>query len=97
MSFNLLDSVTGVFDSDLVSKAASSLGESHGDVSKVLSAGIPSLLSGIISAAGTDGGTNVLNLAKQAAGSGILDNIGGLFSGGSGSGLLSVGSSLLSV
>src|SRR6185295_7313061 len=97
MSLNLVDSVKGVFTSDLIGKASSLLGESEGGISKALAAGVPSLLTGIISSAGTDGGSSVLNLAKQAAGTGLLDNLGGLFSGGSNtSSLLSTGSSMLS-
>jgi outer membrane protein OmpA-like peptidoglycan-associated protein len=96
MSTNLLDSLTGVFNNDLIRKAASSLGENEGSISKAVSAGIPSLLSGIMSTAGSDGGSNLLTLAKQAAGSGILDNLGGLFSGGGSGSLLSSGAGLLS-
>ena len=97
MAMNLLDSVKSVFTSDIIGKASSLLGESEGGVTKALAAGVPSILTGIISNAGSDGGTNVLNLAKQAAGSGILDNLGGLFSGGSStSSLLSTGSNMLS-
>jgi len=78
-------------------KAASSLGESEGGITKLLGAGIPTILSGILSNSGTDGGSNVLNLAKQAVGSGILDNAGGIFSGSTGSAdLLSMGGNLLS-
>jgi hypothetical protein len=89
MSMNLLDSLSGVFNNELISKAASSLGESEGSVSKAMSAGIPTLLSGIMSSSASDGGANLLNLSKQAAGSGILDNVGGLFSGSNSSSLLS--------
>jgi outer membrane protein OmpA-like peptidoglycan-associated protein len=96
MSMNLLDSLSGVFNSDLISKAASSLGESEGSISKVVSAGIPTLLSGMMSTSSSDGGSNLLNLAKQAAGSGILDNVGGLFGGSSSGSLLSSGAGLLS-
>jgi len=97
MAVNLVDSVKGVFTNDIIGKASSLLGESEGGVSKALAAGIPSLFTGIISNAGKDGGTNVLNLAKQAAGSGILNNLGGIFSGGSStSSLLSTGSNMLS-
>ncbi len=36
MSFNLLDSVKGLFTSDLTSKMASSFGESEGGIKKPL-------------------------------------------------------------
>jgi outer membrane protein OmpA-like peptidoglycan-associated protein len=47
-----------------------------------------------MSSSSSDGGSNLLNMAKQAASSGVLDNLGGLFSGGSSSS--SMGGNLLS-
>lgn len=96
MSFNLLDAVQGAITPNLVSQAASLFGENESGLSKALSAGVPALLSGVLSNAQSDGGTNVLQLAKQAAGSGILDNLGGLFSGGDNSNLMSMGTGMLS-
>jgi outer membrane protein OmpA-like peptidoglycan-associated protein len=96
MSFNLLDAVQGAFTPNLVSQAASLFGENESGMTKALSAGVPAILSGILSNAQSDNGANVLNLAKQAAGSGILDNLGGLFSGGSNSSTMNMGASLLS-
>lgn len=95
MSMNLLDSVTNLLTPDLVGKAASFLGESESGISKALGGITPAVLQGIISNAGTDGGAGIMNMAKQAAGSGILDNLGGLF-GGSGNSMLSMGTSLVS-
>ncbi len=94
MSANLLDSLTGVFTKELIGKAASSLGESESSVSKAVTASIPALLSSFMSSSSSDGGSNLLNMAKQAASSGVLDNLGGLFSGGSSSS--SMGGNLLS-
>jgi outer membrane protein OmpA-like peptidoglycan-associated protein len=96
MSTNLLDSLTGAFNNDLIRNAASSLGENEESISKAVSAGIPSMLSGIMSTAGSDGGSNLLALSKQAANSGILDNLGGLFNGGGSGNSLSSGAGLLS-
>jgi outer membrane protein OmpA-like peptidoglycan-associated protein len=95
MSLNLLDSVTSLLTPDMVGKAASFLGESESGVTKALGGIAPAVLQGIIGNAGTDGGTGIMNMAKQAAGSGILDNMGGLF-GGSGDSMLSMGTNLLS-
>lgn len=95
MSLNLFDSVKAVFTNDLIGKAASYLGEDESIMSKAISAGIPTMLSGIVNNAASDGGANIMNLAKQAAGSGIMDNVGGLFSS-SNSSLLGTGSSMLS-
>lgn len=94
MSFNLLDIVKGQFNSDLVSKAASFLGENESGVTKALSGIIPSVLSGVVSKATTNetGAAEVLNTAKQSHNSGIFSNLGGLLGGGD---ILNKGADLL--
>lgn len=93
MSFNLLDSVKGLFTNDLVSKMASSFGESEGGIQKAISGAIPAVLSGLLNKAGSsDGAASLLNLSKDAAGSGILGNLGNLLGGGT---LLSKGMDML--
>lgn len=100
MSINLLDSVKGMFTNELIGKAASMLGESESGVSKAIGGVVPTILSGLLNKAGSgsDGASGILNMAKEAAGSGILNNIGGLLGGsGSGSnmgGILNIASSL---
>lgn len=95
MSFNLLDTVKGLFNSNIVSSAASSLGESEGGIQKALSGAIPSLLAGLVSKADNhESAAGLLNLAKQAAGSGILNNLGG-FLGNDNNSLLSSGAEML--
>lgn len=94
MSFSLLDSVKGLITPDLISSAASSLGENSGGISKALEGAVPALLSSVISKSATDS-SGVLDMVKQAAGSGVLDNIGGLIGGGNSS-MMNLGSSLLS-
>jgi hypothetical protein len=96
MATDLLDSVNGVFNIDLIRKAASTLGESEEGISKALAAGVPSLLSGIINTAGFDGGNNLLNLSKQSAATDILDNPSALFGGPNSSELMARGGSMLS-
>lgn len=96
MSLNLLDAITGAFGPELIGKAASALGESESGISKAIGAAVPSLLSGIISSSKTDNGANLFNLAKKAADSGILGNLGGLFESSSSSNMLSMGTSMLS-
>ena len=95
MSQNLLESLTGMITPDLVGKAASMLGESETGVSKAMSAIGPAVLQGILSKGASDNGAGILDMAKQAATSGILDNVGGLFGGGN-STMMSLGTSLLS-
>jgi outer membrane protein OmpA-like peptidoglycan-associated protein len=98
MSFNLLDSVKGLISNELIGKAASSLGESESSVTKAMSGIVPSVLGGLVSKAtgGGDGASSILDMAKSAAGSGILGNLGNLFGGGGNSSLLSSGASMLS-
>jgi outer membrane protein OmpA-like peptidoglycan-associated protein len=83
MSFNLLDSVSGLFNHDLVNKAASSLGESEGNIQKALQAAVPSVLTGFLEKSGTaDGAQTLLALARQAADSGISGRLGEFFQNG---------------
>ena len=95
MSFNLLDTVKGLFTGNLISSAASSLGESEGGIQKAISGAIPSLLAGLVSKAGSqEGASGILDLAKQAAGSGILSNISG-FLGNDNNNLIGKGAEML--
>lgn len=90
MSFNLVDTVKGLFTSDLISKASSSLGESEGGISKALSGLVPSLLGGLLSKAtsGSEGAGSILSMAKEALSSGAIANPAGLLAGGGGTGVL---------
>ena len=95
MSFNLLDTVKGLFTSDLISSAATSLGESEGGIQKALGGAIPSILAGLISKADShEGASGILDLAKQAAGGGIVNSLSGFFSNDSSS-LISKGAEML--
>ncbi len=83
MSFNLLDVVKGHLNSDVISKAASFLGESEGGVSKAMGGILPTVLSGLASkASSSDGANEVAQMAGDAHNSGVLGNIGGFFGGG---------------
>ncbi len=94
MSFNLLDAVKGYVTPELVSSASAMLGENPAGISKALEAAVPSLLQGVVSKGGSDS-SGLLDLAKQAAGSGVMDNLGGLL-GGNNSNLLNMGTGILS-
>jgi len=95
MSFNLLDTVRGLFSNELISKAAASLGETEGGIQKVLSGAVPSVLAGLLGkASGSEGAAGILNMAKEAAGSGILGNLGGFLEGNN-SDLLQKGGAML--
>jgi outer membrane protein OmpA-like peptidoglycan-associated protein len=93
---NLLDSVKDLVTPQLIGQAASMFGEQENSITKAIGAATPAILQGIISKAGTDNGAGVLDMAKQAMGSGILDNLGGLFGGGGNSNLMNLGGTLLS-
>ncbi|MBN8860171.1 MAG: OmpA family protein [Sphingobacteriales bacterium] len=83
MSFNLLDSVSGLFNHDLVSKIASSLEESEGNIQKALQAAVPSVLTFFLEKAGTaDGAQTLLSVARQSADSGISGRLVELFQNG---------------
>lgn len=92
MSFNLIDAARGLFTNELVSRASSTLGESESGISKAMTALIPTVLSGVINkASSSDGANAIAQMANEQHQSGVLDNIGGLLSGGGSgvSGLLS--------
>jgi OmpA-OmpF porin, OOP family len=98
-TFNLLDMAKSYFSNELISKASSSLGESEGGISKVISAAIPSLIGSIADKASSshDGANAVLNMASEQNDSGILGSLGGFLGGDSNSnGLLSKGSGIIS-
>lgn len=83
MSFNLVDSVKGLFTNELTSKMASAFGESEGGIQKALGGAIPAVLAGLLNKAGTtDGASSILNLSKEAASGGILNNLGNFTGGG---------------
>jgi outer membrane protein OmpA-like peptidoglycan-associated protein len=84
MSFNLLEIVKGHFNSDLVSKAASFLGENESSVTKALSGIIPAIAGTVASKAssGAAGANEILNAAKDSHSSGIFSNLSGLLSNG---------------
>ncbi|MDR3714588.1 MAG: DUF937 domain-containing protein [Puia sp.] len=92
MSFNLLDSVQGLFGSDLIGKTGSMLGESEGSVQKAISGLVPSVLAGILYKAGSGDAGSILHLAKDAAGSGMLSNLANIAGNST---LLSKGSEML--
>jgi outer membrane protein OmpA-like peptidoglycan-associated protein len=95
MSFNFLDAVKGQFTNELLGKAASYLGESDATVQKGLDTVIPVALAGIVKKAEGGNTESLLNFAKQALDSGILNNLAGSFTSG-GSGIPSIGPSLIS-
>jgi outer membrane protein OmpA-like peptidoglycan-associated protein len=95
MSFNFLDAVKGQFTNEILGKAASYLGESEATVKSGLDTVIPAALAGIVHKSEGGNTESILNFAKQALDSGILNNLAGSFTSG-GSGIPSIGPSLIS-
>ncbi|HTM93340.1 MAG TPA: OmpA family protein [Flavisolibacter sp.] len=86
MSFNLLDSVRALFNNEVVSKTASSLGESESGIQKALSGIIPLIFGGILSKSNSGDTGSVLDMARNAAGGGgLMNTLKGLAVGDSGS------------
>ncbi len=88
MAFNLLETVSGLFNNDVVSKAASSLGESEGGIAKAMSGIVPSVLAGLLNKSGSGGtaASSIFSMAQDAASSGALGNLAGMLGGGSNTG-----------
>jgi outer membrane protein OmpA-like peptidoglycan-associated protein len=87
MSFNLIDEAKSLLPSDLISRAASSLGETESGIQKAISGSIPTVLSGLLNQSSTTGTSGILDMVKNASGSNIVGNITGLLSGSSMSGI----------
>jgi outer membrane protein OmpA-like peptidoglycan-associated protein len=82
MAFNLLDSVKGLFNRDLIAKASNMLGENESNVQKAVSGIVPTVLAGIMNKAASGDAGSVLSMAKDAAGSGVLSNSESFFGSG---------------
>ena len=85
MSFNLLDSVKALFNNEVVSKTASSLGESENGIQKALSGIIPAIFAGVLSKSSSGDAGSVLGMAKNAASGGLMNTLKGLSMGDPGS------------
>jgi len=87
MSFNLIDEAKSLLPSDLISRAANSLGETESGIQRAVNGSIPTVLSGLLNQSSTTGASGILDMVKNASGSNILGNISGLLSGSSISGI----------
>jgi len=87
MSFNLIDEAKSLLPSDLISKAASSLGETESGIQRAVNGSIPTVLSGLLNQSSSTGASGVLDMVRNASGSNIMGNLGGLLSGSSMSGI----------
>lgn len=84
MATSLLETLGSYITPDIIGKASSFLGESSGDTQKAMSGILPTLLGGVTTMASTEGGASKLMGLLQGGGfdGSILNNLGGLLSGG---------------
>jgi OmpA-OmpF porin, OOP family len=79
----ILDMVKGYVTSELVSKAASALGENESGIGKAIGGMAPTILAGIL---GKQGDANamgsIFNMLSDKSNVGVLDNLSGLLGGG---------------
>ncbi len=80
---NILDALKGYITPELLSSAASTLGENESGVSKAIGGLLPTVLSGLVSKAGDSGAFGaIFNQLSDSRNAGFLDNLGGLVGGG---------------
>ncbi len=84
MSFNLIDSIKGLFSDDLLKKAAGMLGENSGNVQEAMKGIIPTILTGALHKAGSGEVHSVLNIAVDSEKTGIPENLKVLAGNGEG-------------
>lgn len=80
---NIVDALKGYVTSELVSKAASMLGEDASGITKAASGLIPTILGGLLNkSTDTSAFGNIFNSLQDEKNDGWLDNLGGLIGGG---------------
>ena len=95
MSFNLVDLVKGQLGGPALGQLGALLGEDNNKTEAALGAAVPGLLSGLTSQANSDGGASLFDAVSNQDDS-MLDNIGGLLTGGNNSSVMDQGSGMLS-
>jgi outer membrane protein OmpA-like peptidoglycan-associated protein len=97
MAVNLLSLFTDGIGKDFGPMAAQLLGETPAATSSAMGSIVPTLLTGLMKAGGTnEGASGLLSLlGSSKVNAGLLDNVAGLFSGGNQSNVMSAGASLL--
>lgn len=80
---SLLDGIKGYLTQELISKAASSLGESESGISKAAGSFLPAILGGLINkSSDTNAISSIFNMLNKDSNVGMLDNLSGLIGGG---------------
>ncbi len=96
MAFNVMDMISGALTPDNIGAVADALGMDNNLVAKGLGAAIPAVLAGVLGSASKPEGQAMLGEALDAADPSLLDNLGGLLSGGGSASMIATGSKLLS-
>lgn len=80
---NILDDLKGLIGNQVISSAASQLGESEGGIQKTVGALLPTILAGLVNKS-TDSSafSGIFNMLSDNRNSGFLDNLSGLVGGG---------------
>ena len=94
MSFNLVDLVKDQMGGQALGQLGALLGEDNNKTEAAFGAAVPGLLHGLTGAANADGGASLFNAVNDAD-DGLLDNIGGLLTGGNSGNVMNQGSNLL--
>jgi OmpA-OmpF porin, OOP family len=80
---NILDDLKGMVTNQIISSAASHLGESEGGISKAIGGLLPTILAGLVNkSTDSSGFGGIFNMLSDNKNLGFLDNIGGLIGGG---------------
>ena len=80
---SLLDGIKGMVTNEIISAAASSLGESESGISKAIGGLAPTILSGILGKSGDANAMgSIFNMLSDKKNASFLDNLGGLIGGG---------------
>ena len=84
MQFNILDMFKDAVGDQIIDQASGFLGESKEGTTKAIGGLLPGLLGGLVNKGSSESGAqSILDfLGKNDMGGGLLDNLGGLFSGG---------------
>lgn len=76
MSFDLLNTVKGLFTGDVISQAAARLGESESAIQKAVTGIVPTILTGLLHKCGPqDDASGALDIVKEAAGANSSSSI----------------------
>ncbi len=93
---NLVKLITDNLDSNVMGQMGAALGESSENTGRAVSGAIPAILGGLMGSVSSGDGANKLSQALDDQDDGLLDNLGGLFSGGGHEDLAKKGSGALS-